>query len=807
MDELVVRGSPVMVPTGSKSSESGDSALKRTRSSSTITPPTPDMVPNRSRTSSLIIADGKEANRRRRNLPLAGISKVLADATRVAEALGKAQQARTEREDRAMGIIRDIPVLNPPEESPAQSGSKDTDNVVQPVTPPSFDAAREEEPSEPLLVPVACDDEALQQESEHVAVLEPELEPDLEPEHETVADGDNDEIPIEEINLLCDERVEYVLSGEYEKGDQIREMLWRHGVLLDDTSGVWTASNGMTGEYEALGALSRSPSRSPGVKSGNSQSPLRIQQIDDKAYQRLLGKQIKDDEVVLVQADRDMRREEEMRRQTHVLYHSPPRTSASPNTKTPSPEKPSMKHMEPGERLYFAGAAREQLKQDKLQQERESKILEEMSRLSRGPVITSKAKSVKGGFAQRQAEWASKVKASKDDALTRKNKENTMEDQENRRVAMSKKSEELTRDRAQGPVKNWGARFEKHCKTRSPAKADPYMFKPNITSTASNLHRKGCSGDRLYNDAAMRAMKHEQRVNKATEKAQYDKTTGKPRYTPSITSKHTSPPPSPPSQVRGGMLFTRVSKKQENPEPDAVIHRLLSQGQQAERRRLQKESLKNESKVHKSKLSKTTQEIVSRIERKPLYETHSKEQEGGVQHGAVLFSKGHNSVGGASTSYAASVADSERSVATEQFATRSAMHEKQRRMKLEKLRKSKADAEMQACTFTPTICNASHNIFKKAGEKAGVRSVSADCVPSYQMEQQVQPPQYDYCDYESYGEACPQEAYHEEVYEEDETFQDGSLYHYNDYVTQPHTTSAAEDALLNWRRLSSSLDA
>eukprot|EP01059_Diplonema_ambulator_P022494 TRINITY_DN3779_c0_g1_i1.p1 TRINITY_DN3779_c0_g1~~TRINITY_DN3779_c0_g1_i1.p1 ORF type:complete len:838 (+),score=253.64 TRINITY_DN3779_c0_g1_i1:48-2516(+) len=818
-DELAVRGSPIMIPSGSKSSGSLDSNLKRSRSNTTTTPPTPVIEPTagRSRTSSLIINNEKEANRRRK-LPLAGISKVLADATRVAEALGKAQQARIEREDRAMGIIRDMPQDVQPPESPCD-GDEDEQppRDIEAVSPPSLGDGPEvfqDLVPEPLVAEEECAEET----------------GDPEPEHEHQYTGapheilDDDEMASEDIAVLCSIRVECVLSGDYEHADEIREKLWRNGVLLDDIEGTWTASSGANGEYQALGGLSSSPSGSPGGRSNDSQSPQRVKPIGDEAYHRLLGKKLGDEEVIRLQAERDLRREEEMRYQNHLQYSSPTHKrgasssrapSASPNINQPSTPDPThkIKSLAPGERLYFAGAAREQIKQHKLQQEREAKILDEMSRLSRGPVITTKAKTIKGGFAQRQAEWADKIKASRAEAVCRRDKENELQSQEPRRVVMSKKSEELTRNGTQGPVKNWSERFEKHCKARGQQEVDPYMFKPNITATAARMHRKGNSGDRLYNDAAVRAMKHEERVNQATEKAMYDSTTGRPRYTPKISTKHSSPPPSPPSQVRGSVLFTRVAKKPtEHSDPDAVIHRLLSHGQEAERRRLQKENdNRSAQSSYKPTLSKTTREIVSRIERKPLYETQSKEQQGGVQHGSVLFSKSAHGTGGGMSTYAGSVADSERSLTNaspEQFAARSAMHEQQRRQKLEKLRRSKDDAEMQACTFAPNICTTSKAIFRKA-QAADKRSHSSTPADMYYEE----PPQYASYECAEYAYGT-QYTYAYEVPEQDEEEEedddaDDNLYHYNDYVSQPsyaRTASDAQSALLNWRRLSSTLD-
>ena len=53
----------------------------------------------------------------------------------------------------------------------------------------------------------------------------------------------------------------------------------------------------------------------------------------------------------------------------------------------------------------------------------------------------------------------------------------------------------------------------------------------------------------------------------------------------------------------------------------------------------------------------------------------------------------------------------------EEFAQRSIMKEKQRQMRLDSMRKNKENAEMQDCTFMPSICNTSKTIFKKCTDR------------------------------------------------------------------------------------------
>ena len=260
----------------------------------------------------------------------------------------------------------------------------------------------------------------------------------------------------------------------------------------------------------------------------------------------------------------------------------------------------------------------------KLQQEREARVLEEMATISKGPVITQKAAAVKGDFIARQEEWAARVKREKEETRQRQEEARARTGDEGRRVAMSKRSEQLARRRGapQGPVKEWDARFEKHCraKTMQPA-AD--TFQPRITAAAARLRNRGTAAERLHNDAVQRVSRHEARVIEQTERDMYDPQTGRPRYTPqaagggrdgggagdaSVCSR--SNPPSPPGQMRGTILFTKAPRRDESVKEnsqDSVVHRLLAHGQAAELKRNRRQNATEQevqAGAHGTKLSK-----------------------------------------------------------------------------------------------------------------------------------------------------------------------------------------------------------
>eukprot|EP01061_Rhynchopus_euleeides_P007719 TRINITY_DN16796_c0_g1_i3.p1 TRINITY_DN16796_c0_g1~~TRINITY_DN16796_c0_g1_i3.p1 ORF type:complete len:523 (+),score=79.53 TRINITY_DN16796_c0_g1_i3:1429-2997(+) len=367
-----------------------------------------------------------------------------------------------------------------------------------------------------------------------------------------------------------------------------------------------------------------------------------------------------------------------------------------------------------------------------LQHEREMKVMEELASISKTPVITRKAAAIKGDFHARQEEWAQKVRQQKEDARLSKERQQEREGKDQRRVHLSKKTEDLVRRPGgpKGPVGDWESRFAKHCRSKVPVAPDISTFKPKITTAAAKMGNRGNTAERLHNDAVHRVARHEARVLEQVEKDMYDPATGKLRYTPSgnATSQQskTSLPPSPPGQVRGTILFTKAprtdsaTERERGHRQETVVHRLLSQGQAAERKKAKKKSeiTAEEQTGHPPQMSKATHEILSRIERRPLHETSSREQRGGVKHGSVLFTKG----GGASTSsYAESdartVCSMRSGVSGEEFAQRSLMKEKQRQQRLERMRQNKENAELQDCTFTPAICSTSKMIFKKCTDR------------------------------------------------------------------------------------------
>ena len=239
-------------------------------------------------------------------------------------------------------------------------------------------------------------------------------------------------------------------------------------------------------------------------------------------------------------------------------------------------------------------------RQQKLQNEREAKVMEEMATISKGPVITRKAAAVKGDFIERQEQWAKKISNQRNEALQRREVEEERAGKENRRVHLSKKSQELGRrpGASKGPIQDWETRFARHRQAKTPVQTDTTMFKPKITASAARINR-GNAAERLHNDAIQRVARQEARVIEQAERDMYDPNTGHLRYTPSgepAPGQQGANPPSPPGHKRGTILFTKAprtdtaTERERGHRQDTVVNRLLAQGQAAERKIAKKKS-------------------------------------------------------------------------------------------------------------------------------------------------------------------------------------------------------------------------
>ena len=617
MDEsLAVRSTASSLYVPKKSSEEGSGGVggysssgNRQRSWSGVTESTTSKTANETNTSegsrprAVSLIDGT-ANRKK-ILPTLGFSKVLQDATRVAEALGRAQKMRNERRDRAMGLD-----LAPPPSPPTEIGKpleeeKTTETTSVPEVPNAVvNDILKETPSdvlEPHDVSQTVDDH--------------QSDDDASPLDENEADDHyENEITTEHINRSCSERATAAANGNEQAADAVRARLWAAGVELDDILGVWTSSDGRTGIY----------SYTPVVASPKSSPRRSIKQIDDEAYQRLIGNTTSEDiricgefemlrdDVALAEINEEKHNDDDQYEELEEEYTYHDEGAEDYCFDMQESVRPRIKAMTAGERMYFKGAALEQLKQERLQHEREAKVMSEITQISQ-PVITARAHNITSDFATRQAAWSAKVAASREAAINRQEQEKRDNLNADSKVFMTQRSQKLVGHKNSGPMSDWEARFQKHNQRKNAILPAASSFKPNITSAAAKLKTTGPASDRLYEDAAKRQLKREHTLHRSLEEDRFDPQTGVPRYAPRTTHRSGSPTDTEISRTtcstqRGGITFHKSPSvmSRSKTEADAVIHRLLSHGQ-ATTRKLQKREQDSRAALelgHKPKLSR-----------------------------------------------------------------------------------------------------------------------------------------------------------------------------------------------------------
>ena len=276
-----------------------------------------------------------QQGRRRRPIP-AGFSKVLQDATRVAEALGKAQRARKERGDRVTSLLEEQRAAQGEATATATAAATaavpavpagSTGGAGAPPVPPAVAAAQVVDPAafqvvdagveveveegvaageeEGWLAEVAAaaggeeeEDEAgwLLRAAEVEAAGPGTLVAASQSDAQSGSRGDGysgeveddeDELPFlssAEITEACEERVAALAAGEAGRSEAARQRLFFRGITVDDAQGKWTASDGRIGHYEPPPP----PSGAQGAGAGAG-AASGVRQIDGEAYQRLLG--------------------------------------------------------------------------------------------------------------------------------------------------------------------------------------------------------------------------------------------------------------------------------------------------------------------------------------------------------------------------------------------------------------------------------------------------------------------------------------------------------------------------------------
>eukprot|EP01064_Diplonema_japonicum_P032303 TRINITY_DN6027_c0_g1_i2.p1 TRINITY_DN6027_c0_g1~~TRINITY_DN6027_c0_g1_i2.p1 ORF type:complete len:597 (+),score=188.50 TRINITY_DN6027_c0_g1_i2:248-2038(+) len=224
--------------------------------------------------------------------------------------------------------------------------------------------------------------------------------------------------------------------------------------------------------------------------------------------------------------------------------------------------------MDIGERLYYAGCGAEQKKQAFVKQERESKVLNELSQLSQ-PKITRKGREQPPRGDEFRSAGVSGMWKERLEMVRQKRKELEEESikMQTTGVPMGSNSKRIVEQnmarKYHGPISGWEVHRDRHLKKQYPA-ADPFdTFVPNINREKNLGSYKGEVFSRLHTDAVKRTVPTGETTPKQTNTITFISQTEKDRR------ERASVSPS----VKGDAT------------PDFVVHRLLSAGQAKERRR------------------------------------------------------------------------------------------------------------------------------------------------------------------------------------------------------------------------------
>eukprot|EP00755_Sulcionema_specki_P007258 Sspe_Gene.37748::Locus_18218_Transcript_1_1_Confidence_1.000_Length_1111::g.37748::m.37748 len=194
-----------------------------------------------------------------------------------------------------------------------------------------------------------------------------------------------------------------------------------------------------------------------------------------------------------------------------------------------------------GERLYYIGCGMERNRQERLRQERENKILQELSEVTAKPMITSKARALpaKGdAFAEHSLLWRKRMEHEKRKQAARKQMEDVAETR--KKVEVDPKSQAIIergslRHCYKGPVSGWNKHFARY-QTKKNMVPEKEIFSPNINPKSTGLHRDGDIGDRLFDEAAKKEERLRVMVSKASRDELEDPTTGQPYFHPNPSS-------------------------------------------------------------------------------------------------------------------------------------------------------------------------------------------------------------------------------------------------------------------------------
>eukprot|EP01063_Lacrimia_lanifica_P011869 TRINITY_DN18547_c0_g1_i1.p1 TRINITY_DN18547_c0_g1~~TRINITY_DN18547_c0_g1_i1.p1 ORF type:complete len:655 (+),score=222.67 TRINITY_DN18547_c0_g1_i1:58-2022(+) len=380
-----------------------------------------------------------------------------------------------------------------------------------------------------------------------------------------------------------------------------------------------------------------------------------------------------------------------------------------------------------GERLYYIGCGMERMKQERLRQERENKIVSELSAMTAKPMITPFARKISTGhesdFAEKTMRWRNGLERKRKAAAAQQ----TMMDQaENlQRVEVSKRSRAILEKREKhaakykGPVSGWNKHFARY-QTKKNIMPDREVFTPNINKYSSKLERDGGIGDRLFEEAKKKEGRLRHMMERAAMQEIVDPVTGCAYFTPSGNvdmHDEASFGPRPGAHVS--------AERTERRDIDTVVTTLLAKGQESQNRL--KQSNSEAAFSFKPQMNKKSQELVNASKRRPLYDSEkfSNRQRHGNEPVTKFSGRQSTPAGTPAAATPSKSPNNQRySVCTPAFIRRNEKLLARKQERVRDIKQQQQQREMEECTFTPSICRQSEDILT-GGSIQGAGSAAA----------------------------------------------------------------------------------
>lgn len=351
------------------------------------------------------------------------------------------------------------------------------------------------------------------------------------------------------------------------------------------------------------------------------------------------------------------------------------------------PDRPATRNV--GHRLYHVGTGRERIKQERMREQREQLLMQEMAQMTQRPNITRRAQSKpsKGAyFADHATMWSVQRDQHIRQTAKEVNEERYAEVRES--PAINSRSDKIVRTAGEhkGPVRGWEQRFAKFCAKRSAGDATTQKetFSPNINANAVRVDVERSIAERLYEDSHVRKERLRMLSREQQARELVDEATGRPLFNPHALKS---------SPAR--------SRSRTAAELSAQLHD--DQLEQSRRKAMLSAAYRDPELTFSPNINKCSEILATRT-RKPLYVPRAQREKEERERRERQRAK----------SAEASPRVEKGPVNIDEFLRRAQRNEIARAHKLAAIRDEEEDRETRECTFQPHISARSEDLFNKS---------------------------------------------------------------------------------------------